>query len=139
MSDSAYSQNTRVKLPRRMSELGVKEADIIESFVRAQGPGGQKVNKSSTCVYLKHIPTGIEVKCQVERSQALNRVIARELLLRKIENSRLNQASREKQRIEKIKRQKRIKPYSLKQKILEEKRKHSRKKRLRSKAHLIES
>lgn len=118
---------------RKMSELGIREADISESFVRAQGPGGQKVNKSSSCVYLKHIPTGIEVKCQVERSQALNRVIARELLLKKIENMRLNQVLREKQRIEKLKRQKRIKPYSLKQIILDEKHKHSLKKRLRAK------
>jgi len=121
-----------------MSQLGVKESDIIESFIRAQGPGGQKVNKSSVCVYLKHIPTGIEVKCQTERSQALNRIIAREILLRKIENRRLNQALREKQRIEKIKRQKRIKPYSLKQKILDEKHKHSQKKRLRAPTPWIE-
>ncbi|MDD4183782.1 MAG: peptide chain release factor-like protein, partial [Candidatus Omnitrophica bacterium] len=61
-------------------QSGIREEDIVEKFIRASGPGGQFVNKTSSCVYLKHIPTGIEVKCQKERSQALNRYAARKIL-----------------------------------------------------------
>jgi protein subunit release factor B len=72
-------------LKERMSVLGIHEKDIEEKFVRSSGKGGQKVNKTSSCVYLKHIPTGIEVKCMKERSQALNRFLARRELIKKIE------------------------------------------------------
>ena len=72
-------------LASRMEALGVSEQDFEETFVRSSGPGGQKVNKSSSCVHLVHIPTGLSVKCQRERSQALNRFLARRLLLDKIE------------------------------------------------------
>lgn len=72
-------------LRARMEALGIYEKDIEEKFVRSSGRGGQKVNKSSTCVYLKHLPTGIEVKCMKERSQALNRFLARRELIKRIE------------------------------------------------------
>ena len=72
-------------LAARMLELGVAEDEFEESFIRSSGPGGQKVNKSSSCVYLVHLPTGLSVKCQRERSQSLNRFLARRILLDKIE------------------------------------------------------
>jgi len=72
-------------LRRRLESLGISEDDIRESFIRSGGRGGQKVNKASTCVYLKHIPTGIEVKCQKTRSQGLNRYYARQILCDKVE------------------------------------------------------
>ena len=72
-------------LRERMEALGIREKDIEEKFVRSSGRGGQKVNKTSTCVYLKHIPTEIEVKYMKERSQALNRYFARKELLKRIE------------------------------------------------------
>lgn len=75
-------------LEERFTALGITEQDILEKFVRSQGHGGQKLNKTSSCVYLRHIPTGIEVKCQQERSQALNRFLARRLLADKIEQQR---------------------------------------------------
>ncbi|HQP30725.1 MAG TPA: peptide chain release factor-like protein [Deltaproteobacteria bacterium] len=75
-------------LEERFAALGVREQDIIEKFVRSQGHGGQKLNKTSSCVYLRHVPTGIEVKCQQERSQALNRFLARRLLADKIDQQR---------------------------------------------------
>jgi protein subunit release factor B len=72
-------------LQERMEVLGIREKDIEEKFVRSSGRGGQKLNKTSTCVYLRHIPTGIEVKCMKERSQSLNRFLARRELLERIE------------------------------------------------------
>jgi peptide chain release factor len=72
-------------LQERMDALGIYEKDIAEKFIRSQGRGGQKLNKTSTCVYLRHIPSGIEVKCQEDRSQALNRFYARRILADKIE------------------------------------------------------
>jgi protein subunit release factor B len=126
------------RLREKMSFSGILEEEIVENFVRSGGPGGQNVNKTSTCVYLKHIPTGIEVKCQKERSQALNRYLARQLLIKKIENLILGELSRERQRIEKIRRQKRRRSRRAKLKILETKRRHAQKKSLRAKMRGIE-
>src|SRR4030067_1335648 len=86
----------------RMEKLSIHEKDIIEKFIRSGGKGGQNVNKTSTCVYLKHIPTGIEVKVQKERSQSLNRFLARRLLVQKIEEVFLKEKSELRQKIEKI-------------------------------------
>ena len=72
-------------LQERMKALGIYEKDIEERFIRSSGSGGQKVNKTSTCVYLKHIPTGVEVKCMRERNQSLNRFLARRELVVRIE------------------------------------------------------
>jgi len=119
-------------LGKRMESLGIFENDIVEKFIRSSGKGGQKVNKTSTCVYLKHLPTKIEVKCQQERYQAINRYLARRILADKIEKMILGKKSEEQQRIEKIRRQKRKRSKRAKLKILEEKRKHSQKKKERS-------
>lgn len=119
-------------LKGKMDSLNVREEDIEESFIRSSGRGGQKVNKASTCVYLKHIPTSIEVKCQKERSQVLNRYHARVILLKKIEQLIKGRESEEVQRIEKIRRQKRKRSRRAKEKILAEKKIISEKKRLRS-------
>src|SRR3989338_795458 len=97
-------------LEKKMLALGVREEDIIESFIRSSGPGGQNVNKTATCVYLKHLPTGLEVKCQRQRSQLLNRNLARHILLSKIEN-RVQQDNLAKQSLKaKIMRRNRRKP-----------------------------
>jgi protein subunit release factor B len=125
-------------LSLEMARLGLREEDIIERFVRSSAPGGQNVNKTSTCVYLKHVPTGTEVKCQKERSQAQNRYFARELLLKKIKESLLKRQLEQKHRIEKLKRQRRKKPKYLKLRILEEKKKHAQKKSFRLKVRHIE-
>jgi protein subunit release factor B len=102
----------------RMARLGLKESDLEEKFIRSQGKGGQKVNKSATCVYLKHLPTGLEVKCQRERSQALNRFLARRILVEKLEARLLGKETEEKQRIEKIRRQKRKRSKRAREKML---------------------
>jgi protein subunit release factor B len=119
-------------LKKKMEALNIREGDIKESFIRSRGRGGQNVNKTSTCVYLKHIPTGVEVKCDKERSQALNRYHARVILTKKIEQLIKGRESEEIQRIEKIRRQKRKRSKRAKEKMLAEKRIISEKKKLRS-------
>jgi len=118
-------------LLERMAKLGLKDSDLEEKFVRSQGKGGQKVNKSATCVYLKHRPTGLEVKCQRERSQSLNRFLARRILVEKLEKMILGKESEEKQRLEKIRRQKRKRSKRAKEKMLQDKRHQSEKKERR--------
>jgi peptide chain release factor len=108
-------------LDDKMRKLGVSEADIVENFIRSSKPGGQNVNKVASCVYLKHVPTGIEVKCQQERSQSLNRYRARQILLDKIEETVLGRLSQRRQAIEKVRRQKRRRSRRAKAKMLENK------------------
>lgn len=119
-------------LLEKMQHLGIREEDIVERFIRSRGHGGQNVNKVSTCVYLKHLPTGTEVKCQQERSQALNRFFARRILIQKIEDQILGWESAEQQRISKIKRQKRKRSKRAQEKVLHLKHIQSEKKKARS-------
>ncbi len=126
------SKEKREALREKMDSLGIEEKDIVEKFVRSTGKGGQKVNKTSTCVYLKHLPTGIEVKCQKERYQAVNRYLARRLLAEKLEALIRGKESEEQQRIAKIRRQKRKRSKRAKMKMLEDKKKQSQKKKDRS-------
>src|SRR5580698_3330396 len=102
MSAFPVSLEKEAQLVRRMTALGVREADIEESFVRSGGHGGQNVNKTSTCVMLLHRPTGVQVKCQATRQQGLNRFIARRLLLDKIETLKKGFVSARRAEIEKI-------------------------------------
>jgi peptide chain release factor len=119
-------------LLERMQGLGVREQDIAEQFVRSSGAGGQKVNKTSTCVVLHHRPTGIRVKCQTERSQALNRFLARRILLDKIDAKLRGERTAEAQEIARIRRQKRKRSRRAKLKLLADKRRQSEKKSLRA-------
>ncbi|MFA7677101.1 MAG: peptide chain release factor-like protein [Candidatus Omnitrophota bacterium] len=121
------------KLTDLMKKLCINEEDIKEKFIRSSGPGGQNVNKTSTCVCLKHLPSGIQVKCQTQRSQALNRFFARRLLIQKIESLLLRTKSKKQQEIEKIRRQKRKRSKRAKEKILKLKHLQGEKKKLRSK------
>jgi protein subunit release factor B len=127
------SQEKEKALAERMEKLGVSESDLKETFVRSSGPGGQNVNKVSSCVYLIHIPTGLSVKCQQERSQVMNRFLARRLLLDRIERVQTGLVEAQKKRIEKIKRQKRRRSKRAQEKILKAKHLQSEKKALRGK------
>lgn len=116
------------QLAARMTALGIREADVEEKFVRGSGAGGQKVNKTSSCVYLLHRPTGIEIKCQRERSQVMNRFFARRELCDKVEERVRGAASARQQAMEKIRRQKRRRSRRAKNRMLDDKSKHADKK-----------
>lgn len=118
-------------LASRMSSLGIREEDIVETFVRGGGPGGQKINKTSSCVALLHVPSGLRVKCQAERSLTLNRYRARFLLCEKIAERIEGAKSLARQQAEKIRRQKRRRSRRAKAKMLADKHANSAKKALR--------
>jgi peptide chain release factor len=120
------------EIARRLEALGIREEDLVEKFIRSSGPGGQKVNKTSTAVYLKHLPTGIEIKVQTSRSQALNRFLARRQLAERIEAQRADRRSAEVQRIAKIRRQKRKRSRRAKERVLQAKHEQSDKKQRRT-------
>lgn len=118
-------------LLERMEKLGIKNTDLIEKFILGSGKGGQKINKTSSCVYLKHIPTGIEIKCQRERSRELNRYYARKELCERLEWQIEKKKSERQQEREKVRRQKRRRSRKSKEKMLKDKRQVSQKKTLR--------
>jgi protein subunit release factor B len=118
-------------LKKRMEDLSIKEEDLLEKFILGSGAGGQKINKTSSCVYLKHLPTGIEVKCQQERSRELNRHLARKELCKRWEEIILQRMLEQKQEREKLRRQKKKRTFASKEKMLSEKRAVSKKKILR--------
>lgn len=119
-------------LERRMAALGLRETDLDEKFVRGSGPGGQKKNKASTCVHLRHRPSGLEVKCQRERSQAINRFLARRELCERLEALRRNTLMVREQELARIRRQKRRRSRRQKAKMLAEKRHRAAIKAMRS-------
>lgn len=112
-------------LHQRMRKLRLREEDLQESFIRGSGPGGQKVNKTSSTVVLRHVPTGLEVRCQRERSQVLNRHWARVELCDRVEAARQEARLAEQNEREKTRRQNRPRPRGLKQRILEGKKQRS--------------
>ena len=128
MNTLPVSQEKEAQLAQRMVALGVRAADVEESFVRSGGHGGQNVNKVSTCVMLVHRPTGVQVKCQETRQQGMNRFIAWHLLLDKIEAQRQAKIKAERDRVEKLRRQKRKRSKGAKERMLADKSRHSAKK-----------
>ena len=132
MAGAGASSEKETTLAARLLSLGVKPEDLVEKFIRARGPGGQNVNKTSTAVYLKHVPTGVEVKMQQERSQALNRFLARRALADKLEARLRGEQSAEAARVAKLRRQKRRRSRRAKEKVLAAKARQARKKASRA-------
>lgn len=129
--DTFVSSSKWEALRARMAELGVREQDLIEKFVLGSGSGGQKINKTSSCVYIKHEPSGLEVKCQAARSRDLNRLQARRELCERLAERVAGERSRRQQEAERVRRQKRRRSRRQKARMLDDKRKHGEKKSMR--------
>lgn len=125
------SSNKWKQLRTQLLELGIEETDLVEKFIIGSGHGGQKLQKTASCVYLKHLPTGIEIKCQKSRMREENRFHARRRLIEKIEEQLFEKKSQHQQDIEKLRRQKRRRSRRTKIKMLADKRQHSEVKKSR--------
>ncbi len=133
MSPFPVSAEKEVQLLKRMATLGITDTDLDEKFIRGGGPGGQKTNKTSSTVCLRHKPTGLEVRCAQERSQSLNRFLARRELCDKIASKVRGEKSKKQQAREKIRRQKRRRSRRQTALMVDAKKKHGAKKALRKK------
>ena len=133
MSLFPVSLDKENQLLARLADLGIAETDLDEKFIRGGGPGGQKTNKTSSTVCLRHKPTGIEVRCARERSQSMNRFLARRELCERIAEKIRGEKSKKKQEQEKIRRQKRRRSRRQTSLMVDAKKKHGGKKALRRK------
>lgn len=133
MSPFPVNAEKEDQLRKRMAQLGIAESDLQEWFIRGGGPGGQKTNKTSSTVCLRHTPTGLEVRCAQERSQSLNRFLARRDLCDKIAAKIHGEKSKKEQEREKIRRQKRRRSRRQTALMVDAKKKHGAKKALRQK------
>ena len=124
------------RLREKAEKLHVLPRDIQESFVLGSGKGGQKINKTSSCVVLKHLPTGLMVRCQKHREQSKNRLSAYRMLLEKIEETLHWEDSEKARKIYKVKKQKQKRSKRAKEKILEAKKQRSVTKEQRKKVNL---
>lgn len=131
MNPVALRQETIARIQSRMELANVAEADIEETFVRGSGSGGQKINKTSSCVQLRHVPTSTIVRCQETRSREANRWLAREMLAERLLEARESEESARIQEAERIRRQKRRRSRRQKARMLADKRHNSEKKALR--------
>jgi len=125
------SKDKKEALERRMAALGVHEDDLVEKFIRGTGSGGQKINKTSSCVFLQHPPSNLEVKVQRERSREMNRFLAREELCSRLEEAVAKKKLASKQAHEKVRRQKRKQGFYARKRNVEKKRQHGQKKKNR--------
>jgi protein subunit release factor B len=128
---SPVSPEKIAALEQSMASLGIREEELLEKFVRGSGSGGQKINKTSNCVFLKHLPTGVCIKCQIDRSREMNRFLARRELCDQLDAIRQGKAIAKTQAIEKLRRQKRPRSQRSKQRSVADKRALSQKKSLR--------
>lgn len=126
------------KLADLMARLDINETDLIEKFIVGSGKGGQKLHKTASTVYIKHLPSGLEVKCQESRSREDNRYFARTRLCDKLQAIVSDEKTKEQQKIEQIRRQKKKRSRRSKQKMLDDKSKQGGLKTLRKKPAAFE-
>jgi len=138
MNEGVVTPEKKEALRVRMDGLKVREADLEEKFILGSGHGGQKMNKSSSCVYLRHEPSGLEVKCGQSRHRELNRYLARRELCDRLEARILGASSARRQAAEKVRRQKRRRSRRQRQHVLDDKRHHAEKKRVRASAPMAD-
>jgi protein subunit release factor B len=131
MSEPVTIQSARDEIGRRMKRLGVREADLSETFARSSGPGGQNVNKVSTAVTLVHAPTGLAVTVQDSRSQSWNRRLARERLLDEIEKRRREKAQARRAEAALERRRNSPRPRAVKERMLDSKKRRGTTKKMR--------
>ena len=131
MGDVYVSASKQRALAEQLAKLGVEEADLTERFILGSGSGGQKVNKTASCVQLRHAPSGINIRCQCSRSREMNRFMARRELCDRLDEQRRGEQSRRQQAREKIRRQKRRRSRRQQAKMVEQKRIHGAQKQLR--------
>jgi protein subunit release factor B len=135
MSEISVSQSKKDRLTADMKRLGIDESDLVEKFVLGSGKGGQKLNKTSSCVQLRHAPSAIDLKCQQTRSRDTNRFLARRELCARIEERLLGEKSRRQQAMEKIRRQKRRRSRRQKERMLQDKHQRSATKQSRTRVN----
>ena len=128
MNEATVSQGKRDQLAAMMQRAGVREQEFVEQFILGSGRGGQKVNKTSSCVYLKHLPSGLAVKCRRTRSRELNRFLARRELCERLAERVLGEQSRRRAEAERFRRQKRRRSRRQKERMLDAKHRHAEKK-----------
>lgn len=131
MNPATSSPERAAQIAARLAALGVREADLEETFVRAAGPGGQNVNQTATCVVLRHRPTGVQVRCQATRQQGLNRLLAREWLAARLAALARARAAAERSQREKARRQQRRPSAAARRRRVETKRRLAEKKAAR--------
>ena len=129
--DNPIGSEKLAALDQRMAALGIAETDLLEKFVRGSGAGGQKINKTSNCVFLKHLPTGVCIKCQMDRSREMNRFLARRELCDQLDAIREGKVVAKTQAIEKMRRTNRPRSRNSKNRSVADKRKTSLKKSMR--------
>ena len=115
----------------KAKELDINPEDILEKFVTGSGKGGQKINKTASCVMLKHLPSGTIVKCQKHREQSKNRLSAYKLLILKIEEQVKGKESDRAKKVFKLRKQKQKRSKRAKEKMLKDKAHRSEIKKLR--------
>lgn len=113
------------QIESKLAALGTSSADIEERFIRGSGKGGQKINKTSSCVWLRHRPTGVEARCQRERSQLANRELAWADLCEKLAERRRASAALQQQEREKDQRRNRQKSRGQKRRMIASKKHRS--------------
>ncbi len=138
MTNSPIAKSKIDEITERLEDLGVSASDLKEEFIKGSGPGGQKINKTNSCVQLTHIPSGMVIRCQKTRSREQNRFFARRVLSERLEEIQLGKKSEKAKKAHKIRAQKKKRSKRAKEKILEKKKQISDKKKLRKKPAVSE-